>query len=676
MIPIESYRLSSLEIENFRQYRRASIKFSQDPKKTFTILRGDNGAGKTNIMNAITWCLYGTEKHLSSDEKDLPIINTKALKEKPNGLITMRVEIKLADRNGEKFKIERELRLFNSGGKNIVNDKDTKLPIPVGSTPVIHKKFQWYDDGGWISTEYFDKSIRDLLPEDLATYFLFDGEKLEDFFEQADGTKKGIEDVSQIKITEKAIETLEKLFSQKHKNAKNLAPQAQQYKNQEEEINSVLASVARDIKNINTQLEKKEIRISEIEQSIAKAGGDVGEYQQQANEIRDQIEFVEKRYSKAIFDRQDYVLENMFYIQMLTQIDETLNYIHSKVKEGVLPPKIKNTFLKELLIEGYCICGNDISANTESRTHVQSLLKKVEYSKIDVLCNDLKYELGSMLDVKTVQSKLDKNDSNMMDFEDQRKKLKDKLDNIDAKIGSVDIEEIKKLHSEKHTLSKSCSSLNVDLGRKKERQALLKADLDKVGRAYDRELRKDARHKLLAHELQFCVNALSSLQGIKNELLDDVRTRVQDYTKEYFLKFLWKKDTYDDVTISNDYKITTHHVYGYNVRAGLSKGEKLVLALSFMAALRKITGFGFPLIIDTPLGRVSGEPRHNIALSLPTFLKYTQVTLLVTDSEYQAQIQDDNNKQTFPPIRNTISDHVGADYNIVYEDSESRMMTN
>ena len=68
----EDYRISSLEIENFRQYRNAHIKFSRDPQKAFTIIRGSNGAGKTNIMNAITWCLYGTEKHIGSSEKDFP----------------------------------------------------------------------------------------------------------------------------------------------------------------------------------------------------------------------------------------------------------------------------------------------------------------------------------------------------------------------------------------------------------------------------------------------------------------------------------------------------------------------------------------------------------------------------------------------------------------------------
>ena len=66
--------------------------------------------------------------------------------------------------------------------------------------------------------------MQKLLPEDLALYFLFDGEELEDFFEYNDKTKKGIEDVSQIKTAEQAITTLHKLITQKRRDSKNLDP--------------------------------------------------------------------------------------------------------------------------------------------------------------------------------------------------------------------------------------------------------------------------------------------------------------------------------------------------------------------------------------------------------------------------------------------------------------------
>ena len=226
----------------------------------------------------------------------------------------------------------------------------------------------------------------------------------------------------------------------------------------------------------------------------------------------------------------------------------------------------------------------------------------------------------------------------------------------------------------KTILNEGIKGLEQELGWDRKTEDEAKKKLDSYQKDLLSEMSKDSKQKHLTHQLKFCQDALSTLSRVKTELLDDMRDTVQRHTKKYFLKFLWKKDTYDDVIIDENYQITAHHVDGYNVRTGLSKGEKLVLALSFMAALRKITGFGFPLLIDTPLGRVSGEPRYNIASELPVFLKNNQVTLLVTDSEYQAEIQDDDNNQVFPPIRDTIEKYVGADYDIKFAVGESKVV--
>ena len=672
----EDYRISSLEIENFRQYRNAHIKFSRDPQKAFTIIRGSNGAGKTNIMNAITWCLYGTEKHIGSSEKDFPTINSKALKEKPDGIVNMQVRIKLADSKGDKFMIQRHLSLLNNGELNTVTDKGTGILIPKDSTPSISTMFQWYDSdkGGWKNTEYFDKEIKDLLPEDLATYFLFDGEKLEDFFEQTDNTKKGIEDVSQIKITEQAIKTLNKFISQKMKNAKNLNPQTQKYRRQVNEEKKELANIKKKIKKISVDLQTKERRITEIEKIIVKAGGDTGKDQIKANNVKNDLEQIQKQHDDVELKRQNYILEHMSGIQLLSSIEKTVEHIKTRSNEGELPPKIKETFLKEMLDGGQCMCGNDISVGQTARQKIIQLLGKAQYSEISEMCTELKYELKPILEIDNIKAELVELEKDMLKHAKLIKKKQDDLDELNARIRNVDNEQIRKISSEKTILNEDIKRLEQELGWDRKTEDEAKKKLDSYEKDLLSEMSKDSKQKHLTHQLKFCQDALSTLSRVKTELLDDMRDTVQRHTKKYFLKFLWKKDTYDDVIIDENYQITAHHVDGYNVRTGLSKGEKLVLALSFMAALRKITGFGFPLLIDTPLGRVSGEPRYNIASELPVFLKNNQVTLLVTDSEYQAEIQDDDNNQVFPPIRDTIEKYVGADYDIKFAVGESKVV--
>ena len=58
-----------------------------------------------------------------------------------------------------------------------------------------------------------------------------------------------------------------------------------------------------------------------------------------------------------------------------------------------------------------------------------------------------------------------------------------------------------------------------------------------------------------------------------------------------------------------------------------------------MAALSDISGFNAPVLIDTPLGRISSNPKKDIAQNLPDYLEGTQMTFLMTDEEYTEGVQ-------------------------------------
>lgn len=53
-------RIKSLRLKNFRQFKGdTTIYFSYDRVKNVTIILGDNTFGKTQLLNAFNWCLYG-----------------------------------------------------------------------------------------------------------------------------------------------------------------------------------------------------------------------------------------------------------------------------------------------------------------------------------------------------------------------------------------------------------------------------------------------------------------------------------------------------------------------------------------------------------------------------------------------------------------------------------------
>ena len=74
-----------------------------------------------------------------------------------------------------------------------------------------------------------------------------------------------------------------------------------------------------------------------------------------------------------------------------------------------------------------------------------------------------------------------------------------------------------------------------------------------------------------------------------------------------------------------------------------------------MAALSKISGFSAPVVIDTPLGRISSEPKQLIAQNVPDYLNDTQVTFLMTDVEYSED------------VRAYISNEVANEYHLEFQ---------
>ena len=142
----------------------------------------------------------------------------------------------------------------------------------------------------------------------------------------------------------------------------------------------------------------------------------------------------------------------------------------------------------------------------------------------------------------------------------------------------------------------------------------------------------------------------------------------EDETTDQFLKLMWKGN-YEKVLISNTYDVKLKNVFGELVPTSrLSAGEKLALALSFVSALNNISGFDLPILIDTPTGRLGTKIKNSVAETLPVYLKDKQVTLLVTDEEYN----DD--------FRNRILNKVDVEYKIEYHKSdigeESRIVLN
>jgi len=108
----KTMRLISLEMENFRQHASTKIDFVDG----ITIINGVNGSGKSTILEAISWAIYGTEA--ARGNKDSIKWNKATARSK------VKVELVFALEN-ETFRVVREL----NKAEVYLDGKDTPLAV-------------------------------------------------------------------------------------------------------------------------------------------------------------------------------------------------------------------------------------------------------------------------------------------------------------------------------------------------------------------------------------------------------------------------------------------------------------------------------------------------------------------------------------------------------------------
>ncbi|NJQ97174.1 MAG: AAA family ATPase [Hydrococcus sp. CSU_1_8] len=91
-------RLKQIRLKNWKCYREQKIQFDLNTDKNIWIVFGQNGYGKTSLLEAILWCLYGNE---GISTKKLPdYFNRIALKKRKQ--INLSVQLNFEE-NGKNY---------------------------------------------------------------------------------------------------------------------------------------------------------------------------------------------------------------------------------------------------------------------------------------------------------------------------------------------------------------------------------------------------------------------------------------------------------------------------------------------------------------------------------------------------------------------------------------------
>ena len=192
--------LKSIELTNYRQYENATIEFNYSSNKPVAVILGQMGWGKTNILNAVNWALFGTEPHLTNPKyQGLPILS----KHLTNG--ETKVEVTFQDESNNS--------LIAITRKKKEGKKPTELSVYI--IEMIGRGAPRILSGGDAEMEIYK-----LLHIDIQQYFLFNGEAIYQMLQDTKQVKEAFEYISEIGLVDRTIEHIDNVKKEINSNIK------------------------------------------------------------------------------------------------------------------------------------------------------------------------------------------------------------------------------------------------------------------------------------------------------------------------------------------------------------------------------------------------------------------------------------------------------------------------
>lgn len=160
-------KLTSIKLCNFRSFygKTPEILLAWGSNGNTTVIHGNNGAGKTSLLNAFTWVLY--EKFSAAFASVEQLVNKRAIAEAKLGeTVECWVEVGW-EHDGKRYRARRICRVYKNETDFDAGKSDLYMQIAG-------------DDGRWFPPpQHPDEIINQILSSSLHQYFFFDGERIE-----------------------------------------------------------------------------------------------------------------------------------------------------------------------------------------------------------------------------------------------------------------------------------------------------------------------------------------------------------------------------------------------------------------------------------------------------------------------------------------------------------------
>lgn len=624
-------KFTKLVIENYKSFQFATeilFPVGADGKSIF-LIGGMNGAGKTSIMEAVSYCLYGTKPEVIYKN-----INRKEL---VRGNTSVSFELVVEQDDGSELIVKRS---WSGGAINDAKAKDLDERLVVvqdGKRVSVQNKQMWQD------------FIRATIPPGITQFFFFDGEKIQEIAADDHSEvrlKKSLEAALGIQYITKLSEDVLYIKAEERKGFVQISDEDLEFK--ESELKREKSKVGRKIQERNEvkaeldafknqhqeakerfqatfntepgtrdsirEAEKARIqtsnRLGQVENEIkilcegvlpfAIAGRFFGDIRKQIDSeresaqceaIRDNAASLARKIVRVVEDPEPIYREKLSAEKMaeLEQRIFCLLQQGDSVKESIKVLNLSDRDAARVLQKMETLENSDvflIQSLLEEKQELAIQVRQLEAALQPGIASDSEKELFDQL-----QAEMESCLTQIGRKTEQLRLLEDEILTLEKRIGDIELD-VEKLY-EKHYVSKEKADFIEECDT-----------IANLLNQYTVRLRKNKVH-LLQEKTFEMYRMLSSKSGlIKDILIDD---------KSYAIKMIDR----------NGHEIK---------KSSLSAGEKEVFALSLLWGLAQTSQLQLPILIDTPLSRLDSAHRDNIIKHyFPNAGQ--QVIILSTDTE-------------------------------------------
>ena len=639
--------IKSIELYNFRQFKgKQKLTFSCDPERNVTVLLGDNTLGKTTILQAFNWCLYG-KTVFPKDSNPNFLLNYEIAQEYAGVHQTCNVYVEISlEHKGLEYIIRRK-QIYANPYSDVWNGLDTNIEI------------SWIENGisKTVTSGNERKIINTILPESLSEYFFFDTERVSDI-----GTKKDLAEAVQGLLGLAPVKNArDHLGSRTNKSTvlgkwdnaldKNGDEKAENALKTINENNEQIEKLRYEIQNAEQQVDDLKKQKEEIDQKI-RDNQDTAELQKRKEELEKELEDKKIKLEEDNLEFKNYFAKKIVNYLAIPLYDDALEVLKNSNVDDKGISDMTATSIMEIIARGRCICGAEIKSGengTEANDAYRNIIHELQYLPPEHMGTSIRNYKEAIFAEK----------DDMSDFFKILKKYYSDISGCRVNIGEFEdkIEEIEK------NISKEFDMDDYENRSEKIKQ-LIKNENDKITKAnkqmgvcentitssqkiIDSLVSSSENNKKLIECMAYAEKICEWIDNAYNQKENEIKKKLQDKVNEMFSKMYHGERR---VEIDKDYKVILYsNVNGVEKVTGESEGLKRVKNFAFIAGLvdlakeRAIMGKdkdsisweneAYPLVMDAPFSNADETHIRNISKTLPEVAN--QVIMFVMEKDWQ-----------------------------------------